>query len=147
MHQNQDQKLKSLPQITNAELGLQWQKHHGTNPPCAPKNLLIRALAYRIQEKSHGGLTKKALQQIRQLIREFQAGSPFNAPTSRQMKLGTRLLREWQGQSYEVTVMDGGFAYRGKRYSSLSEIARLITGTRWSGPAFFGLKQARKRSP
>jgi hypothetical protein len=106
------------------------------------RELIIQAIAYRMQERMFGGLSRAARMKL------MVAGSAAAAPsrprlrTQHQIKPGTRLLREWQGQTYEVTAtVDGQFFYRDRTYASLSEIARQITGARWSGPAFFGLKQ------
>jgi hypothetical protein len=88
-------------------------------------------------------LTRKRLQKLATELEQKQKAPPPLVP---QLKAGTRLLRQWQGQMHEVLVADEGFEYRGKRYDSLSEIARQITGTRWSGPLFFGLKSRQARS-
>ena len=100
-------------------------------------------LAHHLQEKTFGGLpttTRSQLLRIAQASERDEAVAP-----SRQyrLKLGTRLVRTWKGEAHPVRVVERGFEYKGKRYASLSEIARLITGTRWSGPAFFGLRAAK----
>ena len=106
---------------------------------------MARVLAYRLQEVAFGGLkpaTRRRLQQIAKALAADPRASIVDSPS---IKPGTRLVREWKGRPHTVTVVEDGFQYSGKRYSSLSEIARLITGTRWSGPLFFGLKTSRSK--
>jgi Protein of unknown function (DUF2924) len=105
---------------------------------------MIPILAYRIQEQAYGGLNPFTHKRLQKLAAELEHKQKARLPLSPQLKTGTQLLRQWQGEMHEVLVVDGGFEYRGKQYESLSEIARQITGTRWSGPLFFGLKQPRK---
>jgi hypothetical protein len=121
-----------------------WRDLYGSEPPVRmSRELLIQAVAYRIQERTFGGLSRP----VRMKLvggGATPAGSRVSpAKTEHRIKAGTRLLREWQGQTHEVTTTaEGTFLYQEKAYSSLSEVARQITGTRWSGPAFFGLKRA-----
>ena len=105
--------------------------------------LLIRAVAYRMQEIALGGLRPEPLRQLRQIAMELKEGGQATIRRRPQLKPGTRLMREWQGRTYEVVVLDDGFSWQGTRCNSLSAIARKITGTAWSGPLFFGLKQTR----
>jgi hypothetical protein len=105
-------------------------------PNVARKEFFVRILAYETQRRVYGDLSKAALK----TLRDVAGGSP-DAPTiERLIGPGTRLIREWGGSTHEVTVTDQGYAYRGRTYASLSEIARSITGARWSGPRFFGLR-------
>jgi DUF2924 family protein len=106
----------------------------------------MRSLAYRIQERAQGALRAATRRHFKKLAEQFQEGAAPPAFNTAPLKPGTRLIREWRGETHEVSVVEDGFTYRGSRYQSLSEIARLITGTRWSGPLFFGLKspQAKK---
>jgi len=137
------QQLESLPQKSRAELCAIWAKVFGHPLRCrAHRDFLTRCIAYRLQEQAYGGLSAKTRKQLRKIAAEIEAGSSPSMETPR-IKLGTRLIREWNSETHEVTSISEGFAYRGKPYKSLSEIARLITGTRWSGPAFFGLKKPR----
>ena len=139
---NLEQQLDQLKQLRPEELRKRWQSFFGSNPP--PKirsSLMIQAIARRIQEKSFGGLkpsTQRLLQKVAQ-----EAGADSKVPTTRntaQPRAGTVLVREWHGTKHQVSVLKDGFVYRSKRYGSLSQIARIITGTQWSGPRFFGLK-------
>ncbi len=117
--------------------------HWFDRPP--PKNiqrdLLARALAYRMQERSYGGLgaaTRKKLRELAEVMKARPTGDLIERP---RVTPGTRLLREWRGELHQVTVEAEGFIYRGKRYRSLSAIAWNITGTHWSGPSFLGIKK------
>jgi hypothetical protein len=101
-------------------------------------------LAYEVQAKLLGGLSAATRKRLRRLA-ERRADSGHAARAAPRLKPGTRLLREWQGETHHVTVLEEGFDYRGERHASLSVIARLITGTRWSGPLFFGLRDTGKR--
>jgi hypothetical protein len=97
---------------------------------------MIRAVAYKMQERLFGGLPASTRRMLLGESVTARAASP-----SRQVSPGTVLLREWQGATHQVIVAEDGVLYRGQRYRSLSKVARLITGSRWSGPAFFGLKK------
>jgi hypothetical protein len=112
-------------------------------PPGLNRPLLIRALAYRMQERALGVLKPAT----RRLLLQFsdEAEAAVQARPSGSVTPGTVLVREWHGTSHRVTVLETACAWRGKRYRSLSEVARAITGTRWSGPRFFGLGRSRER--
>jgi Protein of unknown function (DUF2924) len=115
-------------------------------PPNPRREFLIGSLAYEFQARKQGGLGYRALRALGLIARDLAKGLQRQSE-SRAIRPGTRLLRTWQGDTHEVLALDKGFSYRGGTYSSLSEIARLITGARWSGPLFFGLKASRpKRS-
>jgi hypothetical protein len=138
-------KFQELPRLTKPELLSLW--HELFAQPAHPKlrrDLMIPILAYGIQEQVYGGLNPMTRKRLQQLAAEQQKEQKAPPPFLPQLNPGTKLLREWQGDMHEVLVADDGFEYRRKRYKTLSEIARQITGTRWSGPLFFGLKQARK---
>jgi hypothetical protein len=111
--------------------------------PYLSRELLIRAVAYRMQELTLGGLRSEPQRQLRQTAQQLkQPGGTAIHPRPR-LTPGTRLIRDWQSRTYEVMVLDDGFSWQGMQYRSLSAIARKITGTAWSGPLFFGLKQDR----
>jgi len=105
------------------------------------RNVLVRAIAYRIQERALGGLNPSTRRRLDRATADLAAGRN-HSPLAPKIKPGTRLLREWQGNVHEVIVLEKGVEYRGKFWPSLSAVAREITGTRWSGPRFFGLKGA-----
>jgi hypothetical protein len=111
-------------------------------PNVARKEFYIRILAHEVQCRVNGSLSKAR----DKTLQTFDAASAtVCAPTNRaDLEAGTRLVREWGGMTHEVTIMDRGYAYRGRSYASLSEIARSITGARWSGPRFFGLRSSSK---
>jgi hypothetical protein len=109
--------------------------------PRLRRNLMIPILAYRIQENAYGGLKPHTLRRLQKLAANLEQDRKAPILLTPQLKPGTKLLRQWQGEMHEVLVANEGFEYRGKRYESLSEIARQVTSTRWSGPLFFGLKK------
>jgi Protein of unknown function (DUF2924) len=109
------------------------------------RSFLTRALAYRLQEKAFGGL-KPSTQRLLAEFTHDDDGSAFTATRSRIVQPGALLVREWRGINHQVSVLEKGFRFRSQRYRSLSQVAREITGTRWSGPLFFGLKRAQEES-
>jgi len=139
--------LSRLPKLDLSQLREEWRFLYKTDvSPHLSGELLIRALAYRIQEVALGGLRPELQRQLRQIAHELKQAGEAAKRLRPQLKPGTRLIREWQGRTYEVVVLDDGFCWQGMQYGSLSAIARKITGTPWSGPLFFGLKQNRSAS-
>jgi len=135
------EQLNALPEMNKAALSALWREHFGVPPPeKTRRDLIIRVLAYKIQEQAFGGISTSIRRRLRQFASAIEKDPNSTISNTRVIKPGTRLIREWQGKSYKVTVAKSGFEYDGQWYASLSEIARLITGTRWSGPLFFGLK-------
>ena len=127
--------------LGTAALRDHWRDLYGSEaPPALWRSLLIRALAYRLQEQVYGALKPATRRWLEQVADDVSAGRPIRPEPANGVKPGTRLLREWQGVTHEVVVTENGVLYRGERYRSLSQVARLITGSRWSGPLFFGLK-------
>jgi hypothetical protein len=98
-------------------------------------------IAYRLQEQAFGGLSPDTKQKLRQFARAFKRSPNHQLTPNLDLKPGTLLEREWGGVRHRVRVLDDGFEYSDERFASLSEIARKITGSRWSGPLFFGLKK------
>ncbi|MGA2991688.1 MAG: DUF2924 domain-containing protein [Candidatus Korobacteraceae bacterium] len=134
-------KLEELPRLDRKGLLDLWLELFGEPAhPRLRREILVPILAYRMQEKALGGLKPSTCKRLRRLAEEFTT-SPRPSSVSLRMKPGTRIVREWKGQLHEVSVLDSGFEYQGSRFRSLSEIAGRITGTRWSGPLFFGLKK------
>jgi hypothetical protein len=109
----------------------------GRNPT---PHFLIRGVAYRIQEEAHGGLGKVCRRWLQRLAESLRDGGLMSASQGQWFKPGTKLIREWKGKVHEVVIAGDTFIWAGKHYRSLSQIARAITGTRWSGPRFFGLE-------
>jgi hypothetical protein len=129
--------LAKLTELDRAELMERWRTLYDREPPASTSRpLLLHAIAYRMQEKALGGLKPST----RRLLAQTTADGKESMPTT-SVKTGTRLLREWHGVTYEVTVTDDGVLFKGKKYQSLSEVARIITGAKWSGPLFFGLRR------
>lgn len=119
-----------------------WAKHFGRPPPLrSRKSLLVDCLAYRIQEQVFGGLAYGTRAKLKKLANDVTDGKKPAVLFQPKIKPGTRLIRAWGGQTHEVQALDSGFSYRNRRYTNLSEIARVITGSRWSGPLFFGIKR------
>jgi len=132
--------LASLTHLSIGKLRALWPRWFDHPPPVhIRKDWMVRALAYRMQEQTAGGLSKATRTHLRQLAKTVQTHQARLTVDTPQLKPGTRFIRQWRGEAHQVTVETTGFAYRGKRYRSLSVIARTITGTRWSGPRFFGL--------
>jgi hypothetical protein len=121
------------------ELRSLWREREGREPPSGfSKDLLARALAYAIQEERLGGLSKE--------VKKLLANPDAQAEPPRRIKVGSVIVREYAGARHEVFVVEGGFSWQGKSYPSLSAIAKEITGTRWNGPRFFGLREGQARS-
>lgn len=131
--------LEELRRLDREELLNRWKILYEHEPPTSiSKPMLLHAIAYRMQEKALGGLKPATQRFLKQCLSERQPSISAD-----NLKIGTRLLREWHGVTYEVTITENGVMFKGKRYQSLSEVARVITGTRWSGPNFFGLRKKR----
>jgi len=142
-----ERELEALKELDATALQARWlELYRRPAPPFMRRDLLIRALAYRLQERAYGGL-KPA---IRRLLEKLQGGEldakNLQVSVAPTLTPGVRLVREWNGETHVVETVTDGFIWRGTRYSSLSTIARAITGTNWSGPRFFGLLN-RNRPP
>ena len=133
--------IRGLSKASIKDLRERWKTLYG-KAPCAQisRSFLIRAIAYRLQEQAFGGLKPSTRRLLARVAEENAGGNSPKKPQSRRAETGTILVREWQGSAHRVTVLDDGVAFNGKRYRSLSEVAREITGSRWSGPRFFGLR-------
>jgi hypothetical protein len=123
-------------------LRVEWRKLVRSEPPVFMKrDLLLRALAYDLQVKAFGGLDHHTARLLDRLARMDNPGAVLASLRQRRLKPGTLLVREWDGEVHRIVITADGFLWREQRYKSLSEIARLITGTRWNGPRFFGLRE------
>ena len=130
-----EDELTEIETMQLTELRVAWTRHVKTTPPKVSAGLLRLALAHWVQSKAFGGVTKATDRRLRELT----SGKSQAGPAA-----GTRLVRSWQGKAHVVTIMDDQRVHwNGRDWNSLSEVARAITGTRWSGPAFFGLKTRR----
>jgi hypothetical protein len=139
--------LAALQGLDHAALKMRWRALRGGDPPKRlSRPLLIRALAYAMQEQAFGGLNPTMRRRLQRLGAELQTRGHIASVGARaRFKLGTRLIREWKGHTHEVTVLENGFNWNGESYRSLSAIAKAITGTRWNGHMFFGLRS--RKSP
>jgi hypothetical protein len=135
--------IARLPKLRRRDLLALWQDLYGREAPSGlRRELLIPFLAYRIQEKAFGGLKSATRADLSLIAKTLERGDyPVSRAAGPSMKSGTRLIRSWSGKQHQVVKTETGFEYCGSNYRSLSEIARRITGTRWSGPAFFGLRR------
>jgi hypothetical protein len=129
-----EERLAALPEMSSADLRDLWVKLTGTPSPRISPKLMRLALAWEIQASVHGGLSRATQQRLVQMAR--------GKTRTTQAQAGMRLVREWNGEVHVVTVgEDKIIRWKDREWRSLSEVARAITGTRWSGPAFFGLKK------
>ena len=136
-----EKRLAALPTMSKAELCDLWKQFFHADPSSDLRRvLMIPILAYRIQEQALGSLSARAQERLRQLSLAFEKGTDSAVTGVPRIRPGTRLVRQWGDQVHLMSVHVNGYEYQGTRYRSLSEIARLITGTRWSGPLFFGIK-------
>jgi len=134
--------IAELEALDSAALRAAWVETFGRPPPKRmSRDMLLRTLAYHIQEQAFGGLSKAARRRLAALADPKDNCLSKPAPSVARPRPGTRLIREWRGQVHQVTVLEKGFDYQGEHCASLSQIARMITGTRWSGPKFFGLRE------
>lgn len=130
-------RIEALRRLDIEGLRDAWQARHGHRPAIRSRDLLRRMLAFDMQAQVYGGLDAD----LRQRLRKAATAAPKKAA----LQPGTTITREWRGERHVVEVIEDGFLYDGANYDSLSEIARVITGARWSGPRFFGLVNAGKR--
>ena len=139
--ENELERIRAMPIV---ELRVLWRARFKSAPPAAfGPDLLRRSIGYKIQEDAYGGLDRPTARLLNQLIAQY-AKTPGKISLPRLIKPGAILVREWKGTSHRVTVAEVGFVYRDRNYETLSEIARLITGTRWNGPRFFGLRTSKE---
>ena len=138
--------LAHIEKLPVAALRDLWRRRfRGEPPPIRSGDVLRRLVAWKIQVEVFGDLDAGTLNKIRQLVRTGRSGRAIAAVTIA-LKVGSVLVREWRGVEHRVLVLDQGFEHRDKRHKSLSEVARAITGTQWSGPRFFGLEPQQMRS-
>jgi hypothetical protein len=137
--------IAALGQNTPADLKARWRVLYRTEPPRRiSRDLLIRALAYRIQEKVLGGLKPSTRRLLAKVAGDASVRRPIEVAPRSTLKRGTVLLREWHGTQHQVIVREDGIVFQGKPYKLLSEVAYRITGSKWSGPRYFGLTTNRQ---
>jgi hypothetical protein len=140
--------LAALKGAPAPALRAKWRELFDTEPPAYNRRFLESRLAYRIQELAYGGLSQQTLERLRAMAKQYatrDAAERKARPVYRPIT-GTKLIREWQGIEHCVTVRAEDFEYFGRPYKSLSSVAREITGTRWNGWVFFGLKNHQSRT-
>ena len=142
-----DRLLTQLPAMDRKELLKLWRDLFDRMPsPAMYRGTMIPILAYRIQEKAYGGLKESTLKRLHELAKDHGNGKKSAVQAMIRPKIGTRYVREYGGKLHEVTVLETGYDYLGGVYRSLTEVAKAITGTKWSGPVFFGYKRPGKRA-
>lgn len=128
------------------DLHREWRRLYRSEPPKISRDLLVMGIAYRHQEIEHGGLGKATLRKLQTLAKALRTTGKVGPSPGLAVKPGSRLIRKWHGRTNTVTVTEDGFEFGGKHYSSLTQIAKKITGAHWSGPRFFGLS-AKSKTP
>ena len=137
--------IVTLSEAATADLKNRWRVLYGTeSPPRISRDLLIRALAYRIQEQALGGLKPSTRRLLTKVAADASSRRRIQLAPALTLTPGTVLLRDWHGTQHQVIVREDGVEFLGKQYKSLSQVAYRITGTKWSGPLFFGLKADRQ---
>jgi hypothetical protein len=138
--------VAALKSASIGELKQKWRDLFDREPPPYNRRFLEDRLAYRVQELALGGLSDETIERLEAIADELEGKTPKRRSSLKYRPIaGTRLIREWKGAEHAVTVRQDDFEYQGRPYKSLSAIARLITGTRWNGLVFFGLKNTRGR--
>ena len=141
-----EDQIGSLEGLPSHELKIAWRRLCRSEPlRSMSRDLMIRALAYRMQERAHGGLAPAAKRKLRSLVAELEAKGMGVFDPGVALKPGARLVREWAGRTHTVIVLEDGFEYDGERHPSLTKIAARITSAHWSGPRFFGIGKTRAR--
>jgi len=129
------------------ELRSEYKRLHHSEAPRLSRDLLVRSIGYHRQEIEQGGLGKSTRRKLKTIAKALRSTGRVGPAPSFNLKPGARLVREWHGRTHTVTVTDEGFEYAGTSYSSLTKIAKKITGAHWSGPRFFGLLAAGAARP
>jgi hypothetical protein len=144
----QAKRLASLSGLDGESLKERWRiVYRREPPPRVSESLLLQAIAYRLQEKALGGLKPSTRRLLLRVASDAATDQTTNTESARRLKPGAVLLREWHGVTHQATVLEVGVRFRGQRYRLLSEVARVITGARWSGPLFFRLKSGSRGGP
>lgn len=128
------QQIAGLNNLTAPQIRDQWRRLYRDQPPRLSRDLLIRAIAYRMQELAYGGLSKATQRKLANLAKELKANGSVAAAPEAHLRPGSRLLQEWRGRTHTVVVTEDGFEYAGTIYLSLTKVAHVITGAHWSGP-------------
>jgi hypothetical protein len=140
-HDELVERIAALNSLTAPQLRDEWRRLYRGQPPRLSRDLLIRTIAYRMQELAYGALSKATQRKLDTLTREMKLNGSVAVTPDVTLRPGARLVREWRGRTHTVVVTEDGFEYAGKAFASLTKIAHVITGAHWSGPRFFGLIQ------
>jgi len=141
-HEQIEAELKHLQTLSLGGLRASWQERFGADPPgIRSRDVLLGIFAWRIQADAYGGLDVKTQKRLDTIATAIERNGSYEPKVTRSIAPGVELTREWKGTVHKVAVTQEGYRHLGKVYGSLSDIARTITGTRWSGPRFFGLEQ------
>jgi len=134
--------IAGLAHLSSAQLRAEWRRLHRGRPlPSGmSSDLMMRAIAWRMQEKAFGGQPPARVRELARLAKQLEANGELDLEHQSQLKPGMRFVRQWHGKSYTVTVLEQGYEFEERHYASLTPIARQITGAAWSGPRFFGLQ-------
>jgi hypothetical protein len=132
--------VRALGTLDLRQLRAWWRRRWGEVPGFRTRDLIVRAAAYRLQTDAQGELPAPDRRRLAALADRFSENRSFTPTAGPALKPGSSLIREWRGVRHEVAVIEGGFAYQGSTYASLSKVATAITGAKWNGPLFFGLK-------
>jgi hypothetical protein len=135
-------RLAVLPTLGLGDLRLEWRRLFRAEPPRLSRDIMMRAIAYRLQEIAHAGLSKVTQRRLMTLANQLETEGRIAPLPGPRIKPGCRLIREWHGRTHTICVTDDGFEFQDKTYRSLTKIAFDITGAHWSGPRFFGLTKA-----
>ena len=136
--------MEALAAMSPAQLRAEWRRVFRKDAPPHSPDLLARAIAWRMQAKVQGDIPTSVRSRLLQLAAQLDKDGEISSVTAPTLSPGTRLLREWNGRTIEVTVVENGYLFEERLYTSLSQIAEHVTGTHWSGPRFFGLRSRRK---
>lgn len=139
------EEIARIERLPLPEVKKRWRRLRRSDPPAGlPPTLMRGALAYALQADRFGGLSTEARRKLARIAKRLEENPKAEVLRGETPAPGARLVRDWRGERHQVEIVEGGFAYRGKIYKSLSIIAEEITGAHWSGPRFFGLKNRRK---
>lgn len=143
MHDDLDTCITKVNNLNLRSLRAFWADRFSSDPPpVRSADFLKNLIIWKLQTELHGGISNDARRRLNRLSKGFDRDPSYIPVTNHGLKTGTVLTREWRGTQYHVQVLKDGIEYDGKRYKSLSEVASHITGARWSGPLFFGLKKS-----
>ena len=133
-------RVAALPSMTTSQLKEMWRQYHETEAPPFNRAFLVSRLAHRIQEMAYDSLSERDEKRLERIPAD-DAQQEKKRPPGERLMTGTRLTREWKGVLHSCVVLDDGFEHQGRRFKSLSAVANFITGTKWNGLVFFGLKK------